>query len=194
MRGDFGFFLFFPTNSLLIPLPTMYTLKLTHYQHSVHVQVAGTSSKQSSGDTLASLGTFSLTALALWTVDLRPDTIYTRFAKEFPDCSDPSPVLRWLDSDNDWIRIRQGRLLGIQRTRRHVQNRLSIRKSNSRPDLNVLSSPPPSPLLRRPGFGGDFEANDKEERDCSYPFWRCHRGMESAAYLGKMLKHMTEPL
>ncbi|KAF9365442.1 hypothetical protein BGX34_009967 [Mortierella sp. NVP85] len=57
----------------------MYTLKLTHYQHSVHVQVA----------------------------DLRPDTIYTRFAKEFPDCLDPSPVLRWLDSDNDWIRIRQ---------------------------------------------------------------------------------------
>ncbi|KAG0229462.1 hypothetical protein BGX31_006185 [Mortierella sp. GBA43] len=56
-----------------------FTLKLTHYHHSVHVQVA----------------------------DLRPSTIYARFTKEFPDCLDPTPILRWLDGDSEWIQIRR---------------------------------------------------------------------------------------
>ncbi|KAF9574784.1 NAD(+) kinase [Mortierella alpina] len=39
-------------------------------------------------------------------MDLQPKTIYDRFLKEFPDVLDPSPVLRWLDGDEDWIEIR----------------------------------------------------------------------------------------
>ncbi|KAG0215352.1 hypothetical protein BGX28_000092 [Mortierella sp. GBA30] len=53
-------------------------LKFTHFQKSVHVQVP----------------------------DLQPSTIYDRFLKEFPDFLDPVPVLRWLDSDEEWIEIR----------------------------------------------------------------------------------------
>ncbi|KAI1297841.1 hypothetical protein EDD11_006907 [Mortierella claussenii] len=55
------------------------TLKFTHFQNSLHVQVP----------------------------DLRFGTIYARFIKEFPDCMEPIPVLRWLDGDNDWIHIRK---------------------------------------------------------------------------------------
>ncbi|KAF8977594.1 hypothetical protein BGZ46_007265, partial [Entomortierella lignicola] len=40
-------------------------------------------------------------------MDLRPETIYARFLKEFPECVDPSPTLRWRDNDGDWINIRQ---------------------------------------------------------------------------------------
>ncbi|KAI7832647.1 ATP-NAD kinase-like domain-containing protein [Gamsiella multidivaricata] len=53
-------------------------LKLTHFHHSTHVQVE----------------------------DLHPSTIIARFIKEFPECLDPSPVLRWLDGDGEWIEIR----------------------------------------------------------------------------------------
>ncbi|KAF9930082.1 NAD(+) kinase [Modicella reniformis] len=40
-------------------------------------------------------------------MDLRPDTIYAHFTKEFPDFLDPAIVLRWLDSDNEWIQLRR---------------------------------------------------------------------------------------
>ncbi|KAF9110268.1 hypothetical protein BGX27_006586 [Mortierella sp. AM989] len=55
------------------------TLKLTHFQDSVHVQVP----------------------------NLHPNTIYNRFMEEFPDYVDPSPTLRWRDIDGDWIYIRK---------------------------------------------------------------------------------------
>ncbi|KAG0376698.1 hypothetical protein BGX24_007345 [Mortierella sp. AD032] len=62
-----------------------YRLKFTHGPRSVHVQVS----------------------------NLQPHTIYARFLTEFPDALTPTATttakltLRWLDSDGDWIEIRQ---------------------------------------------------------------------------------------
>ncbi|KAF9579242.1 NAD(+) kinase, partial [Lunasporangiospora selenospora] len=55
-------------------------LKITHYQTSVYIDVP----------------------------NLRPGTILERFNIEFPECLEQSSVLRWLDSDGDWIEVRKG--------------------------------------------------------------------------------------
>ncbi|KAF9311213.1 hypothetical protein BG003_007663 [Podila horticola] len=54
-----------------------FRLKLTHYHNSVHVLVP----------------------------DLRVNTVYARFREEFPEFLESPPVLRWQDTDGDWIEI-----------------------------------------------------------------------------------------
>ncbi|KAF9212042.1 hypothetical protein CPC16_006895 [Podila verticillata] len=54
-----------------------FRLKLTHFHNSAHVLVP----------------------------DLRANTINTRFREEFPEIMESPPVLRWQDTDGDWIEI-----------------------------------------------------------------------------------------